>query len=344
MRGVPLSTVTLFLLAAMLPANAQNGTCIRSPCIPWPTSASESTIPDQPQFVAGTLGEFRGTLGRPHLHQGVDIRNCAPGATCDRPVFAVQTGRIAFINDKNTNNQSIRIGDFYYDHLSDIDQAIVDNHVQCQQDPTNCMDVAAGTLLGHYSTSFNHVHLQQGGWPAGTPLDNPLYQLLNYDDVQAPTVSNVELRDSSCKTKLQPDGSGGFLLDPANPTICIAATAADAQSLGSSTVGAFSIGFCVLPLAFCTDRIDFAQLLPADDVKLVYDVSQSNSANKQNPVSKFVYLVTDSSQGGLSAQFYGYDTSGLAPGRYTFEVHAQDIKGNKGVFKAFATQPANPTG
>src|SRR5205807_8610447 len=146
-----------------------------------------------PQFVMGTLGELRpastssnGTNLPDHLHRGVDLKSCPPDSDCtSREVFAVKGGLIGPINSLGVNNKTVNVGQFTYAHLESIDHAITGQQGQFVQ---------AGTHVGRYSASFNHLHLEENDLPvpltsgAASPTKkcNPLFQFKNYNDTIPP--------------------------------------------------------------------------------------------------------------------------------------------------------------
>jgi hypothetical protein len=160
-----------------------------------------------------------------HLHNGVDIG--VPASPSDTNVFTVAPGEYIDTFKPGTLNEAIRIGDFTYVHTKSL-RFSKDGRM-----------IPAGTLIGT-TNALKHVHLIWNA-PDGSK-GNALEVLVNYVDSASPGELDPKLFDHSTKERLSQLPNGDFVLTPA---VDVEATGFDSQSLGSSFVGLFAIGYRV---------------------------------------------------------------------------------------------------
>jgi hypothetical protein len=277
----------------------------------WPL-----TNGNQQHAVTGTVGEYRAT-GSPHFHDGVDITT-AP--TSQGPnIFSVSDGTIVnLVRNGNSNDFiAVRSGQqvFIYFHMTP-DAGLSKND-----------SVSAGDFLGDIA-SFTpaHLHFKQTdlfNTQILNSLLSPTGGLSPYSDAAPTSVSSTTFFDGASAV----GGNSISISSPvANAYLRIRAKASDAQSLGSSNVGIFSIGYQVVnndtgatvinkPIQQSYQGI-LGLIVNIPDI--AYDTTVSNNSNYYYFPNDQVAVVTP------------VDLRNLPDATYRICVIANDLKGNGG--------------
>ncbi|MBI3298120.1 MAG: M23 family metallopeptidase [Elusimicrobia bacterium] len=281
----------------------------------WPLANSNG-----PHSITGTLGEYRDTLGFPHFHDGVDITTAATGGGSS--VHSVLAGTVAgllatgggsnFVKVRSTASAVI----FVYVHVNpDAGLSVGDS-------------VAEGEEIGQINNAAPpHIHFKQTNL-AETQILNSLMTpgggLSNYADTMLPQVSSVIVFNANSGAQLDissPVAPGNFR---------IRAKAKDLQSLGSSNVGIFSIGYQLFNAdsntlyisAFPRQAYSLIEASRIDSPEIAYDTTASQGSG-----SNFNFYYFANNMIGLSTPL---ELSSQVDRNLRLCVLAKDVRGNGG--------------
>lgn len=274
----------------------------------WPKQNS-----NDPYRINATYGEYRSRAGtlQEHLHNGVDIEG-----EVDDLIYAIEGG-YAVCSNINTDYETVTIGRFSYVHVKAL-----------ATDPKKYYN--AGTVIAKVKSLVYydpHLHLTDR---SGNPLRNN--GLVNYADTGLPSISNTRFYRNNSQ-EITSTYNNSTVLDN---EVDILIRSYDRQSLGSSNVGVYKIGYQIKNamdnfVLSPTYNIQFDSL--PSNVSLVYDTINSTSSvyyywvtNRMNADScwntKQAINSESSSDNPMNAKF--------PDGEYKVSVMAEDIKGNGG--------------
>jgi sugar lactone lactonase YvrE len=290
--------------------------------------------PSTPREIAGTLGEIRGDLkpdGKPvWFHNGLDIAG-AYGETAkfirDETVLDPHAAE-----NFGTSRELLRLPLIGYIHLrlgrDKDDRLFGDPRFQSETDAGGKLIAlrvprgarfAAGDAIGTLN-AMNHLHLIAGR--NGHEINAlAALQLPGVSDSIAPVIEDVTLYDSS----------GSLLTPPAvSDKIRIVVDAYDRMDGNSERrrLGVYRVGYQLFsngsPLGDTEWRIRFERSPSNESVRIAY---AEGSRSGYTPDTIFNYIATNRVDGDDAREDF-WDTTTLAPGRYTLRVFVADYFGN----------------
>jgi NHL repeat-containing protein len=304
----------------------------------WPLAPMEG-----PYEITGTLGELRGGDGTERFHSGMDVH--APEGTLVRAVRSAVVTAPLSTSDFGTLNESVRIGPVAYIHTRvgrHPDGRILDERFLPSYDENGQMmrlrirrgvRFHAGEAIGTVN-NFNHVHLNVG-WP-GEEL-NPLdFRLVHFADTVRPTIARGGIQIlSDDGRRLTQRKKGRLIVDGIVQVVVDAWDQVNGNKPGRR-LGLYRLGYQVLNrdgspapgFEKPRETIRFDRLLAGSDAPRVVYASGSGIPFFGTRRTRFLYLVTNTLQGGVAAQGR-WDTTQLPPGDYIVRVLAVDVEGNE---------------
>lgn len=320
-----------------------------SPDAPLPRT--QGRWPSAPQDgwheIVGVAGEVRGNdkgESRDHLHLGVDVR-----ADVGAKVLAIVDGKVSdplAAWGYGKLSEGIGIGDLDYIHTRigrDADGRALDPKRLRLRDGDNgkpdFVEVRRGTRfhVGDVLGTVNpmaHTHLQlTGNLESRNPID---LGFTGFTDHIAPVIDKVELRDTAGKA-IKRTRDGVTLARNGGP-IDIAVEAWDHvdDNLPRRKLGLYALGYQLIGddgkavAGFESPRMNLVfDRLPTDDVapRIIY-AADSGETVHGSARTRFVYMVTNVLHDGVAREDH-WDVSGLAPGKYTLRIVAEDRAGNR---------------
>jgi len=263
----------------------------------------------------GALAEFLKSLnplsvpGRRIIHHGIDIK--APDGT---KIYAVTDG-IARVGGGTGYGRWVQVGNFRYVHLKNT--VAPGTRVR-----------AFRTVLGTVFPGQEHVHFTRFwrgmpvnplrfGWPAA------------YQDHAAPFIENM--------IAMRPNGQR-VPLDELSGPIALVVRAEDIQSQGGLHSGLYRLGYTILdgdgrPAIGPYAVLQMDVIPPVSLGNLMYTVQATR--HRLHPEIFYRLTLKSPSGDGLLR------TGRMRPGRYTVQVRASDVRGNRTV-RNFAIQVRPP--
>lgn len=258
---------------------------------------------DQQHAVSATFCENRpssdGSVLIDHFHNAIDIPLSEGGE-----VFAIESGSVESLV-REGYSAWIRVGNFNYLHVIPLATLDVGDAVQ------------KGQLVGHTNYA-NHVHLIDGRYP---DYINPLRRggIAPFSDPYQPTVAYV---------KFYQDGTTNeFTHGKVYGKVDIVARLYDRtdNSAYGTNNGIYLAGYQIF---------DSSGSVPVSSAYTPYqfDVRPSNSYVKNvyftgSDLSTYIYILSNRVTGNNY-----WDTSTLAPGKYTVRVYTEDTRSNRKEF------------
>jgi hypothetical protein len=346
-----------YLLRRITPPGLYAPEAPRSPLGPSPGLPTRSLAlrplpwPVDPQFerheLAGNMGEARGSLAdaRERFHAGIDVH--ANEGEIVRAVTSDKVSAPLAAQGFDTLSESLSVGPFTYVHVrvgrerngAPLDQAraplSLDEggsavRVRVRRGTRFHMGDPIGT-----ANRFNHVHLNVG--TPGREVNPLLLPLVGFMDTVPPTIAPrgiILLNDAG----LPIAKTGKQLVVSGRVRIVVDAYDRVDGNVARRRLGVFRLGYQVLdadgtPAAgFETPQvtIDFTRL-PQDGraPTLVY-APGSGIPVYGTRRTRFLYIVTNTVRDEI-AEEGAWDTTTLAPGRYTLRIYAADSAGNEAV-------------
>lgn len=308
----------------------------------WPSAPQDGW-----HEIVGVAGEVRGNdkgESRDHLHLGVDVR-----ADVGARVLVIADGKVSdplATWGYGKLSEGIGIGDIDYIHTRigrDADGRPLDPkrlRLRPGDDgKPDFVEVRRGTrfhvgdVLGTVN-AMAHTHLQlTGNLESRNPID---LGFTGFTDHIAPVIDKVELRDTSGKA-IKRTRDGVTLARNGGPVdIVVEAWDHVDDNLPRRKLGLYALGYQLLgedgkPVAgFEAPKMNLIfDRLPTDDVapRIIY-AADSGETVHGSARTRFLYMVTNVLHNGVASEGH-WDVSGLAPGKYTLRIVAEDRAGNR---------------
>jgi hypothetical protein len=192
---------------------------------------------------------------------------------------------------------------------------------------------AAGDVIATVNP-FNHVHLNVG-WP-GEEVNPLKFRLTRFADAVPPSIAarGVQLFTEDWQP-IRPARGKPPVVSGRIRIVVDAWDQADGNR-PNRRLGLYALGYEIVsghPAASASaavgaDRLVFDRLAAQPDAARIVYAPGSGIPFYGGRRTRFLYVVTNTFHDGVAREDF-WDTTALAPGRYTIRVHARDIRGNE---------------